>query len=406
MEGSMKMFAVVPAMFIAGKIDWTNESMVTNIRLAYFTEQGLLLSWLCFLYLKVTGNPNRTKIFIKKAASMTTPKPKWTHTTYAAFEINNLASVGAQLVLGLILTVVLHFKFNMKQAILMQAVMSPLAFIDSAVVRMQAFGRPYSGILEGDDRPPEDEEVEEDPSVETSSGKARVDAKTGASNAKDASKSAKEAADSSESKASEIEPEDAGAGVPSGPVLLAHLIQETWDSGKNVQYGPLIAALTPENVNTKSESEATALMVVAAGVGDVGSWVNKILSLGADLCVKDEEGWTALHWACFHGNLSGVTALCGAAHSTGQAKHEFEAALATEDDEGLTPLDLAKQELETAIGELTELKDSETEATDKELSKEHIASKEKQVATKRGILTVLEASSGARGADEKLELID
>ena len=150
--------------------------------------------------------------------------------------------------------------------------------------------------------------------------------------------------------------------------------------------------------DAKSESEATALMVLAAGVGDVTGPLRAALELGCDAETTDDEGWTALHWAAFHGNLSGAACLAAAAP----------ALLAMKDDDGKTALALAQEELESATAELAELKGSGDGSAQHE---EQTAAKAKQVATKEAIRALLEGAargSGGAAADgtEGLEEID
>ena len=93
------------------------------------------------------------------------------------------------------------------------------------------------------------------------------------------------------------------------PEALRQVIQDTWEGGAGADYQPLFEVATKALRNTRTKEGTTALMIVAAGGGDVGENVQRILRLGADVLAKDDEGWTALHWASFHGNLRGVQAL-------------------------------------------------------------------------------------------------
>ena len=89
-------------------------------------------------------------------------------------------------------------------------------------------------------------------------------------------------------------------------------------------------------------------------VGDVAPYVQKILALGATASATDDEGWTALHWAAYHGNLSGATALCSYTASSGGVT-AVKSLVSLQDLEGKTALDLAKEELDEANSELKEL---------------------------------------------------
>ena len=47
------------------------------------------------------------------------------------------------------------------------------------------------------------------------------------------------------------------------------------------------------------------MVVMGNPLGDV-KVVNKLLKLGADPMMKDEDGWNCLHWAAYHSNVGAV----------------------------------------------------------------------------------------------------
>ena len=53
----------------------------------------------------------------------------------------------------------------------------------------------------------------------------------------------------------------------------------------------------------------TPLMVVAGSSAHALRDVARVLALGADPAVADAEGWTALHWAAFHGVAHAIEAI-------------------------------------------------------------------------------------------------
>ena len=66
-----------------------------------------------------------------------------------------------------------------------------------------------------------------------------------------------------------------------------------------------------------------------------------VAEYGADTSLVDEDGWTCLHWAAFHGNEPAARFL-----------KEFGVALDTEDKEGKTPSAVAKAEGNSSIADL------------------------------------------------------
>jgi len=125
---------------------------------------------------------------------------------------------------------------------------------------------------------------------------------------------------------------------------------------------------------------------VVAGFGACG-----VLRFGAVLGPRaathtHQQGWTALHWASFHGNLSGVVCLV-----------ELDGALLSlKDAEGKTALDLAREEHASAVKDLEGLR--EDPASGSGPGAEQAATKAKQVATKEAIVKALDAASNAAAA--------
>ena len=80
------------------------------------------------------------------------------------------------------------------------------------------------------------------------------------------------------------------------------------------------------------------MVVMGNPLGDVKA-VKTLLQLGADPMLKDEDGWTCLHWAAFHRNVGAVEVMmeCGATRAVLKLLVEKNSA-------GLTPLELAKKE--------------------------------------------------------------
>mmetsp|Transcript_39791 Transcript_39791/g.51298 ORF Transcript_39791/g.51298 Transcript_39791/m.51298 type:complete len:383 (+) Transcript_39791:24-1172(+) len=377
--GMNKMFAILPVYFLSTKLNWEDPNIVQTIRLGYFFEQAVLIFGCAYLYFKVKGMDDKTVISVKKAPSFAEPKPSWTKTTYVDHEFAEITALAQQLVMGLIMTTFLHFKMEIKQSILMQACMMPITFIDCKVVQRYFMGkgdnneRVYGEILQGEDIP-KDEEVEE---IETKEAEEVTTKNQTSSSSSSSSKS------------------------PSGnQSTLKRLIQGTWDSGKSAKYEPLLKILSSSNVNTKTDSDFTALMVVSAGVGDVTDSVQHILDLGADVTMSDDEGWTALHWATFHGNAYGVKALCNTSNASNLKD--------IKDADGNTALDLANNEKDTCERELKVLKNELNEENGNDssvLSKQQISIKETQLQTKCDIVQVLLTSS-QQNTTENLHEID
>jgi hypothetical protein len=201
----------------------------------------------------VKGTTDETVIYVKKPPSFSEPKPRWDKTTYGSHELSEIKALAQQLVMGLMMTSFLHFKMGIKQSILMQACMMPLTFMDCKVVHRYFLGkgdkgeRVYDELLEGEEKPKEegeegDEAIEEEEEEEEE--KKSIDDASNKS-------STKKSAPSSTRKKTNSTAASGGADF----ATLKRLIQGTWDSGKSAKYDSLMKALTPANVDTKTESE-------------------------------------------------------------------------------------------------------------------------------------------------------
>ena len=264
--GMGKMLMMMPVMFMASKLQWTDPDLLRRVRLAYFLEQLLLLALCALLYLKVCANTvkQRTKIWVKNPPSVSDPTPKWAHTTYTTFELSALQQLASQIVMGVIMTSFLHFKMGIKQSMIMQACMMPLTFVDAPIVKRHILGsadRVYGEKLEGEALPEDGEEKSDGAASERpdSDSKKSVASSKDDENAATAAPNAKAGADGS-ADTQNTNPATA---------KVASLIRQTWDQGREARYEPLVQALTPSTVDTKDDSDATALMVIAAGVGNL-----------------------------------------------------------------------------------------------------------------------------------------
>jgi len=322
-----RMLLMMPVMMYASKIDYDDPQMVLMLRFGYLFEQAVLLLVCFFIYTKVKANVDATTIYIKPPPTLGAQSQSWTKTTYRDHENSTFSQLFQQLLFSAGLTLLMHFQFKIKQAILIQALMTPMTFVESGLVKKYVLGftsRVYGEMLEGEPRDGEDA-IEED-----GQSTGRGDAGVGGASAPPA------------------EQAPVVGGRDSGGAELKQLISATWDAGKAADVAALAKALTPSTVDTFGNNEATALMVVAASHGDVTEATRRILDLGADVRKTDEGGWTALHWASFHSNPSSTRVLCGVPGVKGL--------LAMKDEDGETPLQLAKGETKKVEGAVADLR--------------------------------------------------
>jgi hypothetical protein len=140
------------------------------------------------------------------------------------------------------------------------------------------------------------------------------------------------------------------SGAPVAKQTLQELLLDTWDAGASANVDQLMKAIHAKNCNITTTEDHWTPMMILAGLGAPGTApaLQTLLSWGADPTLTDVEGWTALHWAAFHGNVEAAKVLCS--HTK---------LLTATDKEGLTPIETARKEgnddvaaiYEAALGE-------------------------------------------------------
>jgi len=120
---------------------------------------------------------------------------------------------------------------------------------------------------------------------------------------------------------------------------FTEILLDTWDDGEEADIEPLMRAIKKDNVNFKTNKGWSPIMIMSAikAKGAVDA-MKKMKTMGASVSMADNDGWNALHWACFHGSLEGVKTIIEEFDGMKIGLHTIK------DGEGLTPLDNAIQE--------------------------------------------------------------
>jgi ankyrin repeat protein len=214
----------------------------------------------------------------------------------------------------------------------MQAVMGPLNLFENAVVRAFLLG---NGIRASD------RIFEEKVASELSSESDEVVDEHGNS----VNLAALQVASSTS--ASRGQQSAASASSPSAVSshALEGLLLDAWDLGNKADLGPLMKALNASNVNYQTKDDHWTPLMILAGLGAKGSVsaIRAVREMGADPAVVDKEGWTALHWAAFHGCLPAAQELSNET-----------AILSIRNKEGHTPIETARQEKNESVAAVYE----------------------------------------------------
>ncbi|GMH57546.1 hypothetical protein TrLO_g15228 [Triparma laevis f. longispina] len=292
-KGMGKMFVMLPVMLYARKLDSEDPNTVLLIRVAYGIVQVITFIALGLTYNKLSSlkDPSQT-VYIEKAKSFmedpAAPKKftKGKKKEVYSSKFNELLSSSC---MGVLMTCGLHYYKGMVMGLAIQCVMGPFNLYDNAVIGAMLWGKADIGELK--------ELTEEMTLIEVDdAGKETVVREGKGGEKKEEVKKIKE----------EMPQE-----------LFEELLLDTWDQAGSANLKPLIQAVSKKSVkHTTREFGWTPLMVFCGLGGAVGfeEGIRKCVEMGADIKVKDEEGWTALHWCAYHGNASAVEVLketCG-----------------------------------------------------------------------------------------------
>lgn len=259
-------------------------------------------------------------------------KRKYTEATYSSHVLSAARSLLGSTLFGVVLTLGFHYYKGMIMGLAMQAVMGPLNLFENAVVRAFLLG---NGIRASD------RIFEEKVASELSSESDEVVDEHGNS----VNLAALQVASSTS--ASRGQQSAASASSPSAVSshALEGLLLDAWDLGNKADLGPLMKALNASNVNYQTKDDHWTPLMILAGLGAKGSVsaIRAVREMGADPAVVDKEGWTALHWAAFHGCLPAAQELSNET-----------AILSIRNKEGHTPIETARQEKNESVAAVYE----------------------------------------------------
>ncbi|GMI62802.1 hypothetical protein ScalyP_jg6375 [Parmales sp. scaly parma] len=327
-KGMGKMALIIPVMLFARKLDSEDPNVVLGLRVSYGVVQLLCLLVMAYCYKLTTSNeipdPDKVILVPPKAGPFDQPdaKKKFSKTTYGTHCEEQVRAMFSQAAMSVAMTVGLHYYKGMVMGLAIQCVMAPFNLWENPAfqkVVMKSTERCFDEVLESEFT--EEMGTIDDGSVE--------DVATEPDVKEIESKSDKKTPVSAKGKkfvVSEIE----------------ETILDTWDEGSGADLAVLMDAVTETNINQQtSENRWTALMVVS-GLNNKStkSSIKHFKSLGADVTVKDKEGWNALHWACFHNNATAAELLMSKEGFNCGASGLYEVV----DFRGDTALELAKNE--------------------------------------------------------------
>merc|ERR1712183_870748 len=114
------------------------------------------------------------------------------------------------------------------------------------------------------------------------------------------------------------------------------LLLDTWDVGNKADVATFVSSITAKNCNNRTKENGWTPLMILAGLDADGTVnaIEKVIEMGGNPAITDNEGWNALHWSAFHGSKTAAAELM---------KHD-PSLLDAPDREGKNAFDTAKAE--------------------------------------------------------------
>uniref|UniRef100_A0A7S2PFT9 Uncharacterized protein n=1 Tax=Leptocylindrus danicus TaxID=163516 RepID=A0A7S2PFT9_9STRA len=319
-----KMFIMLPLIFASRKLDAEDKDTIFYLRALYFPLHAIILLVMIYIYMTASKfaqtEAGKKVIFVPPAAQpFADPNEKGKKYKQIALGAHVQATAKSLLtstLFSMCFTSGLHFYRGMVTGMAIQVVMGPFNLFENPLMRLFVLGHDASATRLFEEKHSRDE-LEPEDSIEDEDGNEIMAAGT----IKDS----------------------ANGG-------LDEALLDAWDAGDKADVGNLMALLTKTNINDATKENGWAPLMVLSGLACKGtaSAMRQMKELGVDVLKKDGEGWNALHWACFHGSMEAAKVLLSPDDFDGIAigMHEVK------DNEGKTPLDLAKAEKNDDVAEI------------------------------------------------------
>lgn len=318
-----KLFITLPIILAARKIDPEDMELVMKLRVAYFTFHAIIIVLMGYIYAQAMKFKEKSKDVDKKILIVVPPQmlageedhKKYKEVKYGEHIISLAKQMISSSLFGMVFTVGLHFYKGMTTGMAINIIMGPLNMYENPLFKLFVFG------MTPDDRVFDEKvsrsELEGSDKIVDEEGKVIYEAK-------------------------------ALIAVKNG--TFEEVMLDTWDASEAADISTFMSKLDSKTVNdTTKENKWTPLMIICGLKcrGDASA-MRQMKELGADVSIKDKEGWTALHWACFHGSISAAKVLFADFDIISNGVHLIK------DKDGKSPLDLATAEKNDEVAKIVE----------------------------------------------------
>jgi len=340
-----RMLVMVPLMLAARKLDAEDLKTVAILRASYSVVQVAIVICVIIFLIKshqLKDTKEGQKVVYSPAAAQPlagldpNAKKKYTETTFGAMLYSSATSLAASTFFGILLTVGLHFYRGIVMGLSMQCIMGPLTLYESPLTKFFFFGETKSFNEKS-----KEELTPEDEVVDSEGNPVKLEKK--------------EEPMKEDTVVRTVEPPEIDSTCASEiDKKFEDQLLDVWDRGSDADVTPLVEALTKSNVNYRTSENMWSPLMILCGlsIDETREVISQMITLGADAELVDGEGWNALHWAAFHGNLKALDMLLS------EGDDGFDGVKLglhlVKDKDGKIPLDLARAEENYEVADILE----------------------------------------------------
>jgi len=143
MAGGFGDFAIMlPLLYFMNQADWTDKNNILLVQVGYAVVQVLtLLVWI-YIYYEVNSKKNNTKIKIPTKPSFSNPaeSTELEETTIKEYDFSQIKKALTQFLIGVLIVVGIHIKWDMIQPLFMQCAMTPLSVYKNPLFKIFVLG--------------------------------------------------------------------------------------------------------------------------------------------------------------------------------------------------------------------------------------------------------------------------
>jgi len=349
--GTKMQLVMIPIMVMVNKIDMDpekNSDRIMYVQLAFVGSVLLNFCTYLYMWIAISTAADTTEIYAlpPKTKSMGPADPAqkiFTKTTYMAREKEQCSGKIFETVFGAIISTLISWYFKIPHALIFSILNAPQTLWVDPLFKIYIRGsitdkkkeRPFNERYDGEDMRPKSQ--------------VKAEAK------------AKEHAQQQQNN------------------LFDDAMEACWQANEDLDsmYENLMEVVEDVGVDYQKLADGRTIVMQVAGtnLNKTSLMIDTLLAMNPNLELRDNDGWTAIHWACFHGNHVVLTKLLN--HNEDMTLK----VLNLQDVERMTPLDLTKDQnnpkCTAAVEKYVEDNEIEFQAPEEEEDEEDAQKKEK-----------------------------